>query len=72
MLVGFTIEVFLAVVHPLTHRTYISRRLVVKVVVAVWSLSLVYYTGFFLSFAGIVNNLCYPSYNYYVKPAISR
>ncbi len=64
MLVAFTAEVFLAIVHPVAHKAFVSRRLVAKVVVGVWILILIYYTGFHTGIADLVDNLCYPSYGY--------
>jgi hypothetical protein len=63
MLVAFTIEVFLAVVHPMAHRVHVNRLLVVKVVVIAWILIVFYSTVYFLTLSGLVDNLCYLGFN---------
>jgi hypothetical protein len=64
MLVAFTIEVFLAIVHPVIHKVYVSRQLVAKVVFVVCLTALTYYTGLNIGIAKVFDNLCYTTYSW--------
>jgi hypothetical protein len=64
MLVAFTIEVFLAIVYPVTHKVYISHRLVAKAVFVVCVMNLAYCTGLNMGVAKVVNNRCYTGYSW--------
>lgn len=63
ILVAFTFEVYLAIVHAGLHKRAVNRRVVFATVTLAWNLSIIYQVTNYVYSAEIVNGLCYPAYN---------
>ena len=64
ILVCFTIEVCLSIVHPVAHKRYISHRLVTVSVIACWLFSTIYHLGVLIGVSRVVDGLCYIGYEW--------
>jgi hypothetical protein len=63
ILAAFTIEVYMAIVHPVTHKNIFNRRLVTITVVCCWVFGIAYNVGVAMSIAYITDGVCYLDYS---------
>lgn len=60
ILAAFTIEVYMAIVHPVTHKNVFNRRLVTILVVVAWIIGIGYPLGTHMGIASVVDGMCIP------------
>ena len=72
ILAGFTIEVFLSIVHPVLHKNFFKRRLVVLIVIFCWLSSFALNFGVNFASTRIINGYCYLYYDWAkIKDSVS-
>lgn len=59
ILAGFTIEVYMAIAHPVTHKNMFNRRIVTIIVVCCWVFGIALNAGINMGTAYVINGLCY-------------
>lgn len=55
-------EVYVAIVHPITHKNFVSRRLIFISVAVIWLIAIGVPVSLFGSMSRVVNGLCYINY----------
>jgi hypothetical protein len=64
VLAAFTVEVYTAIVHPVTHRNIFNHCLVAIVVVCCWVLGIANCAGVAIGIAKIIDGVCYMFYGW--------
>ncbi len=64
ILAAFTIEVYMAIAHPVRHKNVFNHRLVALMVTAAWMIGIAYTLGIHLGIARVINGSCYGSYGW--------
>ena len=64
ILVAFTVEVYLAIVHPVRHRLIFSYRIITISVSIIWIASITYPAVVFMVLSRVVDGLCYVAYEW--------
>ncbi len=62
ILVAFTLEVYLATVHPVLHRRLVTNTVACLAVTAAWAGSTIVACAVLMKVGRVLNGLCYPSY----------
>ncbi len=64
ILAAFTIEVYMAIVHPVKHKHIFSHRLVALMVAGAWVISIGFLLSVPLGIAKVINGACFPAYGW--------
>lgn len=59
ILAAFTIEVYIAIVHPVFHKNHFHHKLVAVMVVGAWIIGVSYCMGMSMGIARVINGICY-------------
>lgn len=58
ILAAFTVEVYVAIVHPVRHKAIFSHRFVALLVAIAWLIGITYPLGVYLGIARVLNGVC--------------